>query len=91
MRPSSYKVNSTEISLIVVSLKGKVEAQRQEKCIRVLGIEEFLADVASEASVAASPHPGEVGNEPAQEVTVSPHPGEVGREPAQEVAATADI
>ena len=35
---------------------------------------EYIADVGSEASVAASPHPGEVGSEPAQEIAGEPTP-----------------
>jgi len=70
-RPSSHKVNSTEISLIAAHLKGKVEAHRQGKHVRVPGLEEFLADIASEASVVTSPHPVEVGSEPAQEVAAT--------------------
>jgi len=80
-RPS-YKVNSTGISLIVVPLKRKVEAQRQGKCNREPGLKKLLADVASEALVAASPLLCEVGSKPAQEITASPHPGEVDSEPA---------
>jgi len=45
----------------------------------------------SEASIATSPDPSEVGNERAQKVVASPRLGEVGSEPAEKVAATADI
>ena len=37
----------------------------------MLDIEEFLAETESETSVAASPCLGEVGSEPAQEVTAT--------------------
>jgi len=76
MHPSLYKVNSTRISLIAARLKGKVEAQRQRKHVRVPGREEFLADVAREALVVMSPHLGEVGSEPAQEVIAADTPEE---------------
>jgi len=86
--PLHIELTPSEINLIAARLKGKVEVQRQGKCVRVPGMEEFLADFASEASVAVSPHPGEVGREPGEEVATSPYPGEVGGEPAQEVAAS---
>ena len=66
--PSSYKVNLTGIKWIAHRLKGKVEEKRHGKRVRVPSLEEFLAKVESETSVAASPYSGKVGSEPAQEV-----------------------
>ena len=91
MRPSSYKVNSSGINLITTQLRGKVVEHQKEKRVRVPGIEEFLADVGSDASMAASPRPGEVDTELSKKVAASPKPCEVGSEPTLEVAAIADI
>jgi len=72
-------------------LGGKLEALREGKCVQVPGLEEFIADFGSEASVVASPYPSKVDNEPTQEVVVSSDPGEVGSEHAQEVSTIVDI
>jgi len=69
--PSSYKINSTRIKLIAACLREKVDEQRQGKRVWVPCLDEFLADVGSEASVAVSPHLGEVGSEPPPEVAAT--------------------
>ena len=50
------------------SPEGKAEEQKHGKRVRVPGMEEFLVEAGSEASVAESPRLGKMGNEPAQEV-----------------------
>ena len=54
-------------------LRAKGVKQQKEKYVRVPGLVEYLADVGSEASIAASPDPDEVSSDPTQEVTASPH------------------
>jgi len=88
---SSFKINSTRIKVIAVYLKAKGAEKKQRKRVQVSGLVEYLTNVVSKASVAASPDLGEVGGEPAQEVAANLHLEEMGSKPTQKVTATANI
>ena len=54
--------------MIAAYLKTKRVEKQQRKRVQVSGLVEYLTNVVSKASVAASPDLGEVGGEPAQEL-----------------------